>query len=195
MSHSEILVDVTERLLIEKTVESEVIELVSTDADLVETTVSDLLVEQVVTPTTLHVPEVRQELLESARQGPPGPPGQAGVSYLSFKAAGSIGGHRYVVPLPDGACGYADNMNPAHANSVVGITMGAASDGEQVLVQTTGPMVENGWDWDLLKPVFLASNGLTSQEPPETGFSLVVGVPTAPNTLFVGIKLPFLLEQ
>ncbi len=136
-------------------------------------------------------------LLEVAQQGLPGPqglPGQAGVSFLTFKADGALGGHRAVVMTGTGKVGYADNLTPSHANAVVGITLGAASDGNDVQVQNGGEILEPSWNWALQSPVFLSTNGLLTQTCPVTGFALILGAPTSPDTLLVGIKQPFIQE-
>jgi hypothetical protein len=141
--------------------------------------------------------ESRQIIIAGGDQGPQGIqglPGQAGVSYFTFTASGAIGGHRAVVISSAGAVGYADNTLPDHANAVVGITLGAAADGDDIQVQDSGEITEPSWNWMLQQPVFLSTNGLLTQTCPTSGFVLVIGTPTASDTLLVSIKQPFLLE-
>lgn len=146
----------------------------------------DCLVEEVETETVLE---------SDGEQGPPGPPGQAGVTYLTFLADGALGGHRAVVMTTVGKVGYADNTMLTHANGVLGITIGAAADGDSVNVQTTGEVIEPSWNWTLNLPVFLSVNGLLTQTYPTGEFVLIIGVPTAPTKLIIGVKLPFVLEN
>jgi hypothetical protein len=199
---ADVLVEaVTEVLVVEGDTQTDLIEtaaaelLLETETinEVVEVAETEVLVEQVSTSEVLLETAEAVELLEVGIQGPPGPPGQAGVTYLTFIADGPVGGHRVVVTTSAGKVGYADNTNLSHVSAVVGITLGAAVDGAPVNVQTAGEITEPSWNWTLQQPVFLAANGLLTQTAPASGFHLVVGVPTAPTTLIVSIKQPFVL--
>lgn len=131
-----------------------------------------------------------------AEQGPPGPvgpPGQAGASYLTFTADGALSGHRAVRPTTAGAVGYASSAVAADANSVLGITTGAAATGAAINVQASGEMTEVSWNWTPGLPVFLGTNGLLTQTPPVSGFQLVLGVAISPTKLAINIKQPIVL--
>jgi hypothetical protein len=143
------------------------------------------------------IEESKEILIAGGDQGPQGIqglPGQGGSAYFTFTAQGPIGGHRAVVSVAPDKVGYADNANPAHANAVLGITLGAADDGAEIQVQGSGEITEPSWNWTLQQPVFLSTNGQLTQTCPATGFVLILGTPTAPTKLMVDIKLPFVTE-
>lgn len=168
------------------------------DEVIVETIAEYLEVEDECGSDCLTVDVETETVLESpAQQGPPGPqglPGQAGVAYLTYVADGALGGHRVVVPTTAGKVGYADNTNVAHANTVLGLTLGAAVDGDDVNVQTSGEVTEPSWNWTMGLPVFLATNGLLTQSYPTAAFVIILGVAVAPTKLVVDVKIPFVLE-
>lgn len=147
------------------------------------------MADQVVT-----VVEDAISLVEAASQGPSGPPGPSGSPYITFIADGPLSGQRVVRPTSAGQAGYADSSTPAHANSVLGITTGAASAGAPVFVQLSGLMTEPTWNWLPEQPVFCGLLGALTQSQPTSGFSLVVGVATSPTSLAVGVKQPINLS-
>lgn len=195
----EILIDLQEQLLVDAsgdtlatTIITETLVLQETPADVLTVTDDS---ELVVSDETLEILDATapNTAVEIVTQGPQGPAGVDGASTMTFVANGAIGGHRAVVADGDGKISYADATNATHVNAVVGITLGAAVDGAPVTVQATGEIVEPSWNWTPLLPVFLSVNGLLSQSAPGSGFHLVLGVPTAPTKLAVGVKTPFVL--
>lgn len=159
--------------------------------------ISDSSVVAVSESPELVVHEVERVLVLSAgSQGPAGiqgTPGVSGSSYVTYTANGAIGGHRAVRPVFDNEVAYADNSATADANVVLGITIGAAVNGADVNVQTTGEMVEPSWDWTIDQPVFVGAAGVLTQTVPTSGFLLIVGIATAPTKLLIGIKQPIVL--
>ena len=132
---------------------------------------------------------------EVGPQGPQGVPGPSGTAVvLPFVADGALGGNRVVRPTTLGKVGYADSATPAHANIVLGITVGAANDGAAVSVQVSGPMTEPSWTWTPDAPVFCGLAGALTQTPPTAGFSLIVGVATGATTIAIGVKQPIALS-
>lgn len=125
--------------------------------------------------------------------GPRGIPGPDGGTALQYPAGESLGGHRMVV-LDDAAEAiYADNGTPAHAVKVLGITTGAAAAGDAATIQTGGELTEPSWAWTLNQPVYLGTNGTLTQTPPVAGFSLIVGFPITPTTIYMAIGQPITL--
>lgn len=142
--------------------------------------------------TTLLSPVVLKSVIQQG-QGPAGPPGQSGANYIAFYADGPISGHRMVKSTVAGKVGYTSSSLQADANTVLGMTLNAASADGVVNVQTSGPVTEPTWNWTPNLPVFLGVSGAMTQTPPATGFQLVVGIATAPTTLVLGIKQPIIL--
>lgn len=126
-------------------------------------------------------------------RGLQGLPGQAGASYLTYLADGALGGQRVVRATTAGKVGYVDPSDPAQAHAAIGLTMGAAADGEDINVQFSGEMSEPGWTWTANQPVFVGANGVPTQTPPATGFQAVIGVATSVTAMAIQIKSPIVL--
>lgn len=135
----------------------------------------------------------------AATQGPAGPPGPAGSGSgsgspdLSLVAGQVLSGHRAVTLDATGRVVYANASVPLHATRVLGITTQAADLGAAVNVAMRREVVEPSWNWDVAKPVFLSTNGLLTQATPvapASVFSLTVGFPTSPTSLFVNVGFP-----
>ncbi|QIL81783.1 hypothetical protein G7047_19075 [Diaphorobacter sp. HDW4A] len=122
--------------------------------------------------------------------GPKGDPGDGGgVQSIALPAGEALGGHR-VVFARDGFAFHASRDDVFHANAVLGITTGSASAGSAANVQTAGVIVESSWAWLASKPIFLGLNGVLTQSPPTTGVSLVIGVPTASDSMLINVQMP-----
>jgi len=135
----------------------------------------------------------------AAIQGPAGPPGPSGTGSgagspdLSLVAGQTLSGHRAVTMDATGRVVYANASVPIHANRVLGLTTQAADLGAAVNVAAHREVVEPSWNWDVAKPVFLSFNGLLTQvtpSAPSSVFSLTVGFPTSPTSLFVNVGFP-----
>lgn len=133
-------------------------------------------------------------LVETGQQGPPGRPGEVGAAYVEFVAGVALGGHR-AARLLNGEAVYADHTSVADANVVLGITRGAAATGAVAQIQFAGLMNEPSWNWTPDQPVFVGLAGVLTQTPPASGFSLIVGVATASNQIFIGAKAPIVLQE
>lgn len=148
-----------------------------------------------ITTTTDTVTTI--ESISVGPQGPPGaqgPPGTGGTSSdLSIVSAIALGGHRIVVPDSNGKAIYADNTISSHANKVLGMTTGAVVEGGTATVRVEGEITEISWTWTLDTPVWLSTNGLMTQTPPTTGFSLIIGFPISATKLFIDLREPIFL--
>ena len=152
--------------------------------------------------STCVIREVDIHVISAGMQGPPGPPGPSGGGpgggggdgSLHYVAAMPLGGNRVITLDDTGRAIYADQSVGAHLGRVLGISVGAVTGGEAVTIVRTGEMTEPSWSWALNKPVFLAANGMLTQVPPTTGFSLVVGFPVAATKLFISLREPLLLS-
>lgn len=128
-------------------------------------------------------------------QGVPGLPGASGDLSFIYPAIGPISGHR-IVTLTSGGVQYASSDAAADAQRVLGMSTNAAGDGGEVGVKKFGEITEPSWSWDTQLPVYLGLNGQLTQVPPSNptnAFSMVVGYPITPTSLFVNIGIPITL--
>lgn len=111
-----------------------------------------------------------------------------------FGTAGeNLGGHRVIIESL-GYHYYASATNPAHVNRVVGLSVGAVSNGSIVNYIKEGIITEPSWTWNTSLPVWLGDNGLLTQTPINTtGFTMIIGHPVTSTSLYVSLKTPILL--
>lgn len=138
---------------------------------------------------------IQSGILQVVTQGAQGPRGPAGPSAEQFvrTAATNVGGHRMVFSDANGEVSHASNLNPAHLNKVLGLSLNAASAGDPVTVLRNGSAALVGWNWDESLPLYLADDGLLTQTPPASGYSLIVGFAETPTTVFVRLREPIIL--
>lgn len=120
--------------------------------------------------------------------GPKGDPGNT----LTVIAAVVLPGHRVVALTPAGAV-LADPGDPAHTWAAVAITLGAALAGQPAQVADAGILTEPSWAWTPQQPVFAGPAGVLTQTPATTGWLRVVGVATAPTSLWLAFTRPIRL--
>jgi hypothetical protein len=170
-----------------------VVDAIEQPADVLETPSEELVTvdgDEAVIVT--REPEIT--LLDVGTQGPPGQPGEVGQAYVEFAAAVALGGHR-AVRLLNGEAIYADHSVIGDANAVLGITRGAAAAGVLAQIQFAGLMTEPSWTWTPDLPVFVGLAGVLTQTPPTSGFSLIVGIATRSDQIFIGAKAPIVLQE
>lgn len=165
----------------------------SSECGVIEITSTDTVVSTEKVTEVVEVLEPVTDVVQSCEQGPPGPPGQSGASYLTYMADGGIGGHRAVRATTPGKVGYVDPDDPAQAHAVIGLTMGAASDGSPVNVQFGGEMTEPSWAWIANLPIFVGATGVPTQTAPALGFHAPIGVAISPTAMVIQIKTPVVL--
>lgn len=109
------------------------------------------------------------------------PRGVDGSDY-TLTAASSFSGHRVVVQTSSGIA-YADPGT--HIGRSVGLTLNAASGGQDLNIRRFGEVTEPSWSWDTSKPVWLGVNGTLTQTIPNSPGSgaLVLGWPLSSTTL------------
>ena len=117
-----------------------------------------------------------------------------GAQVVSYIAGVALGGHRMVVLDASQQAQYASSATPAHISIVLGMTTGAAIAGAPVQIQTGGEITEPSWSWSLGSPVYLGVNGLLTQTPPSSGFSLVIGFPISATVLFINLREPVIIS-
>lgn len=119
--------------------------------------------------------------------------GGASNEQVAYVAAETLSGHLAVALNDDGELIKADNTNSDHIGRVIGVTTQAISLGATGYVQTYGALTEPTWTWTMGTPVYLSTNGVLTQTPPSTGFSIRIGIPEDTTTLFVRIGEPIQL--
>lgn len=126
-------------------------------------------------------------------QGSQGPAGPSGGSAMSMISSTALGGHRMVYLNGDDPM-YADCTVVDHAGRVLGMTLGANNAGETASIVRGGDITEPSWSWNVSLPVYLGTNGVPTQTlPSNAAFSLIVGIPKTPTTLFVALREPIVL--
>ena len=153
-------------------------------------------------PTIIIIPELPgaiivttaapPEILTEITRGPQGIPGPAGDTTLWYEAGQILSGHRVVI-IEDNKAYYADCTTPSHGKRILGITTGASVIGAQSRIQVSGELSEPSWAWILDVPVWLSTDGLLSQSPPLSGFSLIIGFPISSIKLLIRISEPLFL--
>lgn len=139
------------------------------------------------------------EIMEAIEQGPPGEPGipgPAGGQAMEFIVASAIGGHRLLAIDAANEIIYAGNDLPGTANKIIGMSVNAAAPGGALSVVRAGEVDEPSWSWDVSKPIYLGINGLLTQATPvlPAAFSLIVGFPLTPTSLFLSLREPITLS-
>jgi hypothetical protein len=132
-------------------------------------------------------------------QGPAGADGADGTDgvngggIVTLTAAVAIGGQRVVTTDGSGSAIYADNGTLAHANNVVGLSLGAAAIAGSLDVQTGGAVEDPSFAFTPGAVLWLGANGMIATAPPGTGFSLVVGYAMTATKIFLNIGTPIIL--
>lgn len=125
--------------------------------------------------------------------GGEGPATSAQTVINEYEAAETFGGHRIVRSNDDATVSLADKDDADDADKVLGISTNAVNVGDTVTIISYGPLEEPSWAWDMAKLLFLGDTGIIVQDPPATGFSIQVGFPLSPTSIFVDIQRPIQL--
>ncbi|HNR64734.1 MAG TPA: hypothetical protein PKJ95_00405 [Atribacterota bacterium] len=130
---------------------------------------------------------VKIEIPEGVKgdKGDKGDTGESGsLSSYTYTAGEILGGHRVII-IDNNLAYYADNTNLSHVNKPIGISNNASDEGGEVTIVFYGEMEESSWNWDVDKPIWISTNGLLIQTPPETGFSCIIAFPIAQTKIFI----------
>lgn len=114
-------------------------------------------------------------------------------NFITYRAGIALGGNRVVRTGFDGSVVYASSAILSDANSIIGITVGAANQNQDVIIQIFGELIEPSWNWVSDQSIFLGLNGLLTQTPPNTGFCIMIGTAVNPTKINVSIKQPIIL--
>jgi hypothetical protein len=121
------------------------------------------------------------DVIEIVREGDQGPEG-LGVR-LAQVAAVPIGGHKAVRAVVGGVAP-ASASDVSQANTIIGITRGAAGVGALADIAFGGEVEEPTWAWSL-GPIYLGENGTLTQTPPSVGFVQRLGTALSPTKIAV----------
>lgn len=127
----------------------------------------------------------QNELIELGIQGPPGAGAAPGVSLPA--GVDGVLAHHAVMLAPDGTLSH---MDPALADSFVGVSKNAAVAGDPVVVATRDTVSEPTWTWSPGLPVFAGVGGALTQTPPTTVCVAHIGVAITPTTLLLSKTQP-----
>lgn len=128
---------------------------------------------------------------ERGRQGEQGPPGPAGGSAVQ-RTAGETLSALVAVYEQAGQVFALDPQHPTHAQLLLGVTLTAATAGGLITIQRMGTLDDAGFAW-AEGLVFVGAGGQLTQEPPTTGWEIVLGAAPAPTRLNLDIDEPLWL--
>lgn len=144
-----------------------------------------VVVNNAATPTTVVIRTAGTQGIQGA-QG-------ASAGTITMLADGAISGHRLVKTTTSGKVGYASSVDMASANTILGMTLNAAADGDTLTVIQSGKVIEPSWTFTPDTHLFCGVDGTLTQTQPATGFSLVVGIAISPTEVLLGIKQPIVI--
>jgi hypothetical protein len=109
-------------------------------------------------------------------------------------ASGNLSGHRVVRSTgTDDLVDYADSTNPAHAGTVIGITLNAANNGTIVLIRATGEVSDPSFTF-APGPIYFDALGRLTQVLPTSGFMQQVAVASSLTEIVVQLGPPIILS-
>lgn len=103
-------------------------------------------------------------------------------------AGENLSGERIVYASSSTEVKYADKNSIYDCNSIIGITLHAASINDSIKCQTSGILINDAWNWTPSFPIFLGNNGLITQSPPTTGIMVELGVAISSTAIYINIK-------
>jgi hypothetical protein len=80
---------------------------------------------------------------------------------------------------------YADNTTITK-DSILGISINSAAINYPLIVQFNGVVTNNGWNWDITKPIYLGTNGNMTQDI-STGKIQRIAIPLTTTSLYINI--------
>lgn len=189
-----VIIDATQVLSIEGRDEVLTEQLVSTEVVTVEETHAialegrdEILTEQVEVTVVMSA-------AEQGPSGPPGIPGPAGGQVLQLRAGMDLSALVAVYEDESGTVWPADPDVEAHVLALLGVTVSAAQAGQPVHVQRMGHMDDSAWSWQPKGRIFLDHEGRLTQQVPQAGYDVLIGVALSATRLLLNIQDPIELE-
>ena len=146
---------------------------------------------------TLLEPVQELVLLTECQQGPPGPPGipgPAGGQVLQRLAGVDTSALLVVYEDLFGAVWPADPDAESDVLALLGVTVSAAMSGQPINVQRVGFIDDAAWQLQPGKRVYLGGQGRLTQEPPQAGYDVLIGMAITSTRLLLNIQDPIELE-
>lgn len=116
-----------------------------------------------------------------------------GSTIKVFPAGENLGAQRLVV-LRNGELFYADTTDTANIGLVIGMTVAAATIGQDTQVQFLGNLTELSWSWTVGSPVYFNASGVPTQTQPTSGFSQIIGFASTATQLYIQLREPIALN-
>ena len=146
----------------------------------------DLEVKAAVMDLEVKAANIELNTCIPGRPGPTGPPGPAGGAGFVLPTNSPIGGNRAVATDSN----YAVYADCSTGQIAIGISTGAVSGGEDVVLQSGAKMVVTGMNWTPDLPIFTGLNGVLVQVEPTSGFSQYLGMAHDSETIIIEIAKP-----
>lgn len=129
-----------------------------------------------------------------ARQGLAGAPGAPGGAGAVYPAAESVSGHRVVGVDASGAVFAASADALSHALRIAGVSLNAATAGDDVTVVGAGIVQHDGWAFNPGLPVYLGLAGALVQALPMGAlYARVIGTAVGSTRVLVDMQPPIVL--
>ena len=190
------LLDVPQEHLLQEQVQTVVLLEPQGSDDIVEVPTEQTLLEAG-SDNTLLEPVIEEVLLTECQQGPPGPPGipgPAGGQVLQRKAGQDMSALVVVYEDLFGAVWPADPDVESDVLALLGVTVSAASAGHPINVQRMGHIDDSSWQWQPKGRIFLDQEGRLTQQVPESGYDVLIGVALSATRILLNIQDPIELE-
>lgn len=165
--------------------------------DIVEVPVEQIEVLEVLEDNTLLETVQELVLLTECQQGPPGPPGipgPAGGQVLQRLAGMDTSALLVVYEDLFGAVWPADPDAESDVLALLGVTVSAATSGQPINVQRVGFIDDAACQLQPGKRVYLGGQGRLTQEPPQAGYDVLIGMAITSTRLLLNIQDPIELE-
>lgn len=190
------LLEIPQEQLLQEQVQTVVLLEPQGSDDIVEVPTEQVLLEASQDNTLL---ETEQELvlLTECQQGPPGPPGipgPAGGQVLQRLAGMDTSALLVVYEDLFGSVWPADPDAESDVLALLGVTVSAATSGQPINVQRMGFIDDAAWQLQPGKRVFLGGQGRLTQEPPQAGYDVLIGMAITSTRLLLNIQDPIELE-
>lgn len=110
--------------------------------------------------------------------------GEKGDNFVEVVSQTALGGGR-VIGFYNQTYLYMDSTNILHLNTILGVSVHACQANSPLSIQTLGLFTEPSWGWLTNLPIFLSTEGLLTQTPPTSGFSVIIATAVSPTTIFI----------